>query len=384
MYNCDEIAIAFNEFFTNIVTNYLLPRNEEHVSNQEKLKSFINSKVAPDVSFDIPPISHDIVLKQLKELDPTKAIGMDGLASKILKMAAHVIALTVTKIINLSITTGKFPTLWKLARVCPIFKSGKPDEKGNYRPISILCTLSKIIERLVHEHLYNYLTVNNLLHLDQSGLRKFNSCVTALSKMASKWTANMNDGNLTGLVLLDLHKAFDMVNHETLLQKLSLYRLSDMSLQWFRSYLTDRQQVARFNGSVSDSFPVISGIPQGSILGPLLFIIYMNDTALEPKESDLDMYADDSTLRTVGDTIEILNNKLCADMVQVGEWCTDNKMVSNTDKSKAMIITTYQRYNHLNIKDLSILLVEDFIQNVKVEKLLGVKVDQNLSMEGTY
>ncbi len=101
--------------------------------------------------------------------------------------------------------------------------------------------------------------------------------------------------------------------------------------------------------------------------------------ALEPKESDLDMYADDSTLGTVGDTIEILNNKLCADMVQIGEWCTDNKMVSNTDTIKAIIITSYQQYNHLNIKELSILLGEDFIQNVKVEKLLGVKVDQNLS-----
>ncbi len=92
-----------------------------------------------------------------------------------------------------------------------------------------------------------------------------------------------------------------------------------------------------------------------------------------------DSYADDSTLGTVGDTIEILNNKLCADMVQIGEWCTDNRMVSNTDKTKAMIITTYQRYNHLNIKELSILLGENFIQNVKVEKLMGVKVDQNLS-----
>ncbi len=142
-----------------------------------------------------------------------------------------------------------------------IFKSCKPDEKGNHSPINILCTLSKIIERYVHKHLYNYFTLNNLLHLAQSGFRKFHSCETAISKMASQWAANMNDGNLTGLVLLDLHKAFDMVDHKIPLQKLSLSRLSDMSLQWFRSYLTDRQQVVRFNGSVSDSFPVISGVP---------------------------------------------------------------------------------------------------------------------------
>ncbi len=131
---------------------------------------------------------------------------MDGLSSKLLKLAAPAIASCVTKLINLSIKASKFPTLSKLARVCPIFKKGKHDEALNYRTISILCVLPKIIEKHVHSHLFNFLNVHNLLHLAQSGFRKFHSCETALIKMVSTWTTNMNIEDLTGLVFLDLEK----------------------------------------------------------------------------------------------------------------------------------------------------------------------------------
>ncbi len=148
---------------------------------------------------------------------------MDGLSSKLLKLAAPAVASSVTKVINLSIKASKFPTLWKLASVCPIFKMGKHEEALNNRPISILYILSTIIERHVHNHLYNFLNVLNLL----------------------------------------------------LLKKVSMYRVSEESLIWFRSYLTDRQQVAKYKQSVSAPQHVMSGVPQGSILVPLLFIIYV-------------------------------------------------------------------------------------------------------------
>ncbi len=198
-----QIAETYNSSFTNIVNKYIT-NTSKPVPNYDKLITFIDSKVSPDALFDIPLVQEDFVLNELNSLDPNKAVGIDSLSSKLLKMAAPAIASSVTKVINLSITSGKFPSLWKIARVCPIFKSGNCEKTAHYRPISILCVLTKILERHVHKHLYNFLTVHILLHLAQSGFRKFHSCETALAKMVSKWASNINKADLTGIVLLDL------------------------------------------------------------------------------------------------------------------------------------------------------------------------------------
>ncbi len=134
-------------------------------------------------------------------------------------MIAPAIATAIVKVINLNIGSSQFPSPWKMARVCPIFKT---DEKSNYRPISILCVLSKLLEKHVHNHLYSYLMKYNLIHLAQSGFRKFHSCETTFAKIVSQWSTNMNKGDLTGLILLDLCKAFDMVHHDLLLRKLKV------------------------------------------------------------------------------------------------------------------------------------------------------------------
>lgn len=158
--------------------------------------------------------------------------------------------------------SGKFPTLWKLAKVIPIHKKGPTDDKGNYRPISVLCVLSKILERHVHDSLYAYLMSHNMLHDGQSGFRAKHSCETALNNMVHKWATAIDNGLVNGVVLLDLRKAFDLVNHTVLLQKLAIYGCSQHSMQWFSSYLSERQQFVQFKGKLSGQAEITTGVPQ--------------------------------------------------------------------------------------------------------------------------
>ncbi len=188
----------------------------------------------------------------------------------------------------------------------------------------------------------------------------------------------MNKGDLTGLILHDLHKAFDIVNHDLLLRKLTQYRGSDNALCWFISYLTDRQQYVQINQNKSESETITSCVPHSSILGPLLFIIYMNDLSLEIEQSELDMYANDSILGAAGGTLDVIEQKLKPDICNIVNWCSDNRMAINYDKTKAISITTCQKLHTLPVKELNITVKGQVLENVKQEKLLGLVVDQNL------
>ena len=159
----------------------------------------------------------------------------------------------------------------------------------------------------------------------------------------------MESGLINGAVFIDLRKAFNMVNTDLLLRKLAVYRCHDLTLSWFKSYLQERDQCVQFKGTLSSKKSSLYGVPQGSILGPLLFIMFINDLPLYVN-SNTDMYADDSTIHTSARTVEELNNKLTEDMTNVQAWCTNNNLVLNDGKTKALMITTYQRAAILNSK----------------------------------
>ena len=255
--------------------------------------------------------------------------------------------------------------------------TGDKAECRNYRPISVLCGISKVIERHVHDALYIYLTQHSLLFSEQSGFRPGHSCETALLRMNDTWAAAIDRGDINCVILLDLRKAFDLINHECLLKKINIYQCDDNANTWFSSYLTGRTQQTTFIGQLSKTAAITAGARQGSIIGPLLFILYMNDLPLHI-HNDINTFADDSTLHTTGPNIEEIQLSLQADLNVKTTWCTHNEMVINTSKTKATIITTQQRRHHLQNDMLSITLNEHNLQQVNQQKVIGVVVDENL------
>ena len=222
-------------------------------------------------------MSKPFVLKQLKCLKLKKATGLDGLPARVLKDSAVVIADCVTHLINLSIETGVVMSEWKQAKGVPLFKSGNKDYLHNYRPISILPILSKILEKAVFHQVHSYLSENSLLSPYQSGFRANHSTRLAVTFLTDKIRGHMDKGLLTGTVFIDLKKAFDTVPHDGLLNMLYRYGIQDQPLSWFESYLTNRTQRVSIENHLSSAANISSGVPQGSVLGPLLFILALHN-----------------------------------------------------------------------------------------------------------
>ncbi len=217
--------------------------------------------------------------------------------------------------------------------VTPIHKAGNKSECNNCRPITILCKQSKLLERHVHDSFYKFLQNNGLLYLEQSGFLALHSWETVITKINDKWTSNMEKGLLNRVVLLDLKKAFDIVDTDVLLHKLSLYQCDDLTINWFKSYLQGTEQCVIFKGNLSKTNTVTHGVPQCNILGPLLFITFMNDLTLYI-DSPLAIHADDSTIHVIGKTIEELESKLNIDLKNVQIWCQKTEWLSMLKKIK--------------------------------------------------
>ena len=279
----------------------------------------------------------------------------------------------------MSIKTGKFPDIFKKAKVIPFFKKGDKRDKSNYRPISILPVLSKIIQRHVSEHVKNYLDSKKLIYERQSGFRKDHSFETALTAMVNDWITAIDKNEVVGTVFLDFSKASDLVDHKLLLSKLGHYKFSSNTLRWFSLYLEQRCQQVSVSGKLSNVQHISSGVPQGSVLGPLLFIMYINDLAIEIEKSVTNFFADDATLTKSGISLVSITKDLNADGSRTVNWGSRNKMLIHEQKTKATFTSSAQRQSVIQANVPQITINSSPIQISTSEKLLAVTVDSPLN-----
>ena len=223
------------------------------------------SKKSQKVSYCVPSITSDQVFNILSKISLRKAVGVDGINARVLRVAAPVIAPTIAKMINYSFATGIYPQRWKTAKVIPLYKSGNVEDLFNYRPIPVLTILSKVIERHMYDTLYGYLSTNDLIYPRQSGFRQKHSTETALIKIIDELLFNLDKNQVSGMVLVDYCKAFDMVDHELLLDKLKIYGVENNAITWFKSYLVNRHQYVSISGKMSGMALMKHGVLQGSI-----------------------------------------------------------------------------------------------------------------------
>ena len=310
------------------------------------------------------------------KLNSNKATGLDLIPSRFLKDGAMFITTPLTYIVNLSISSSQIPDDLKTARITPIYKKNSKMEAGNYRPVSILSIISKIFEKVVYEQLDHYLSENKLLYEFQSGFRSSYSTDTCLIYLTDIIKQEQDKGNYTGMVLLDLQKAFDTVDHQILLTKLEALGFQKPTIEWFKSYLHGRLQPVDIGGTLSTPAIVTCGVPQGSILGPLLFLIYVNDmpSAVSCK---LLLYADDSALLVSGkDTAEI-QQRLSSELESVREWLIDNKLSLHLGKTESILFGSKHRLKNHDTIDVT--CAGNTITSKTCVKYIGLDLDQSLS-----
>ena len=315
----------------------------------------------------------DIAFKSLKR---NKAKGIDDINGNIIIDIYDVIKNILFRVFKASIGQGIFPTNLKIAKVTPVFKSGEKSNVSNYRPISILPVFSKVLERIMYNRVYNHLILNNLIYENQLGFQKNCSTEHAIMQLTRNISESFEKGEYTLGVFIDLSKAFDTVDHTILIEKLQYYGIKGTNLEWLKSYLRNRKQYIHSEGVAKQLLDIKCGVPQGSILGPLLFLIYVNDFNKASNLLRHIMFADDTNLFLADKNINILFNNMNIELQKVSSWFKSNKLSLNINKTKWTIFHPAAKKRLIN--ELPSLTIDTvLIKKEKVTKFLGVYIDEN-------
>lgn len=317
--------------------------------------------------------------KIVASMKPKSSFGYDNVSPKILVSTISPIAEVLARIFNSMVDNGIFPDSAKIAKVLPIFKDGDATSFTNYRPISLLPSMSKIFERLIHNRLYKYLTKYNLLHPSQYGFRGKHSTEHAALELLDRISKGLDNNSFVSTIYLDLSKAFDTLDHSILLHKLHYYGVRGKCLDLLRSYLSSRKQYVCFNNINSSMLPVTCGVPQGSILGPLLFILYVNDLCKVTIRSHPILFADDTSLLFIDNDILDLYLHLNTELDRVYSWLKSNKLSLNIKKTKYMLFRSPHKPIPTYHKTLDLSLEGHKIELVNTYKFLGIWFDEHLN-----
>ena len=367
-----EMADALNSYFVNIgpeLANKLESSNNPY-------ESFMPSRIQN--SFFLSPTDIFEIMNVLRKFSPRKSTGPDKIPTKILKIGARSLSPILSCLINECFSSGVFPKCLKIARVTPIFKGGDPLSPSEWRPISIVPVLSKIIEKLVCSRLNKFLIKNEILTNHQFGFRSGHSTSHAILSINEQILANVDNQKHTLSIFLDLSKAFNCVNHNILLGKLEKYGITGKPLDFFRSYLTDQYQFTRVNGFDSSWLKITCGVPQGSVLGPLLFIIYMNDLT-HVSGFSVSLFADDTCLVLSHKDLKHLEGICNKELEIIEDWFKANRLTANLKKASKYMLTSGKTRNKSNLPTISLKMSNTTLERVETMKYLGVTLDESFS-----
>ena len=368
-----EVADCLNNYFANIGSDIAksLP-NTDIRTYQQYLTNFIDS------SFNITPVTEADILKTYKSLRSSNAIDIDGLTKRIFDSIFDLLLPHITKIVNLSFITGTFPAKMKVAKVTPIFKAGDRKCPANYRPISILPFFSKILEKTFNDKLLNFLIGKDIINPAQYGFIHGRSTVLAAVDLLETIGEALKNKQNTIAVSLDLTKAFDSLNHTILLDKLHHYGIRGLPLGWLTSYLASRSQItALCNGKIKSKPDLIThGVPQGSILGPTLFLIYINDLPLVSSVLKFILYADDTTLLYSYPSAVNPSATLQTELNKVSNWLYSNQLKLNTKKTQAIIFP-----NGPNTQNVTLKIENTTVDFTQTLNFLGITFDPHLTFK---
>ena len=371
---CQKLSEAFNDHFASIG-----PKLSNKIHSNQGIRSYSDYLTCCQnrATLQLKETRPSIVFSLLSKLSVSKATGLDKISAKLLRVCPDLIADSLCSIFNRSINTGIFPEEWKCSKVVPLFKEGDRKDLNNYRPISIIPVVAKVFEKIIHDQVNTFLVDNGLLSNSQSGFRHRHSTTTALLEATNEWAYNIDRGNVNAVVFLDLKKAFDTVDHGILLSKLHAYGIQGVASDWLKSYLSNRMQKCSVNGFLSHNQTLHCGVPQGTILGPLLFLIYINDLPNCLAHSKTRMYADDTNLSFAGNNVLDIEQNLNQDLENVNEWLIANKLTLNQSKTEFMLIGSRQRIRTFETSP-SLEIGGMLINRVSHTKSIGVYLDENL------